>query len=58
MKSVGEVYHIGRTFWKPSKGRQSLENNRMGLGADMKEWIRTADILERLENPSEDRIFA
>jgi carbamoyl-phosphate synthase large subunit len=29
----------------------------MGLGADMKEWIKTSDILERLEKASEDRIF-
>ncbi|MCB9296126.1 MAG: carbamoyl-phosphate synthase large subunit [Lewinellaceae bacterium] len=58
MKSVGEVMAIGRTFPEAlQKACQSLENNRMGLGADMKEWIRTADILERLENPSEDRIF-
>ncbi len=58
MKSVGEVMAIGRTFLEAlQKACQSLENNRMGLGADMKEWIRTADILERLENPSEDRIF-
>ena len=58
MKSVGEVMAIGRNFLEAlQKACQSLENNRMGLGADMKEWIRTADILERLENPSEDRIF-
>ncbi|MCO6479761.1 MAG: carbamoyl-phosphate synthase large subunit [Phaeodactylibacter sp.] len=58
MKSVGEVMAIGRTFMEAlQKACQSLENNRMGLGADMKEWIRTADILERLEKPSEDRIF-
>ena len=58
MKSVGEVMAIGRNFLEAlQKACQSLENNRMGLGADMKEWIRTADILERLEKPSEDRIF-
>jgi len=58
MKSVGEVMSIGRTFLEAlQKACQSLENNRMGLGADKKEWIRTADILERLEKPSEDRIF-
>ncbi len=58
MKSVGEVMAIGRNFLEAlQKACQSLENNRMGLGADMKEWIKTADILERLENPSEDRIF-
>ena len=58
MKSVGEVMGIGRNFLEAlQKACQSLENNRMGLGADMKEWIRTADILERLEKASEDRIF-
>jgi carbamoyl-phosphate synthase large subunit len=58
MKSVGEVMAIGRNFLEAlQKACQSLENNRMGLGADMKEWIKTADILERLEHPSEDRIF-
>lgn len=58
MKSVGEVMGIGRSFLEAlQKAIQSLENNRMGLGADMKEWIRTADILERLEKASEDRIF-
>ncbi len=58
MKSVGEVMAIGRNFLEAlQKACQSLENNRMGLGADMKEWIRTADILERLEQASDDRIF-
>ena len=58
MKSVGEVMGIGRNFQEAlQKACQSLENNRMGLGADMKEWIRTSDILERLEKASEDRIF-
>lgn len=58
MKSVGEVMGIGRNFKEAlQKACQSLENNRMGLGADMKEWIRTQDILERLTKVSEDRIF-
>ncbi|MEN0006685.1 MAG: carbamoyl-phosphate synthase large subunit [Bacteroidota bacterium] len=58
MKSVGEVMAIGRSFLEAlQKACQSLENNRMGLGADMKEWIKTADILERLEKASDDRIF-
>ncbi len=58
MKSVGEVMAIGRNFKEAiQKACQSLENNRMGLGADKKEWIRTQDILERLSNASEDRIF-
>ncbi len=58
MKSVGEVMAIGRNFLEAlQKACQSLENNRMGLGADMKEWVRTEDILERLEHAQEDRIF-
>ncbi len=58
MKSVGEVMAIGRNFLEAlQKACQSQENNRMGLGADKKEWIRTADILERLEVVSDDRIY-
>ncbi|MFT4758553.1 MAG: carbamoyl-phosphate synthase large subunit [Paraglaciecola sp.] len=58
MKSVGEVMAIGRTFLEAlQKACQSLEDNRMGLGADRKEWIRTDDILRRLEEASDDRIF-
>ena len=58
MKSVGEVMAIGRTFQEAlQKACQSLENNRTGLGADMKEWIRTSDIMERLEIVGDDRIF-
>jgi len=58
MKSVGEVMAIGRNFLEAlQKACQSLENNRMGLGADKKEWIRTSDVLERLEKVSDDRIF-
>ena len=58
MKSVGEVMAIGRTFQEAlQKACQSLENNRTGLGADMKEWISTNDIMERLETAGDDRIF-
>jgi carbamoyl-phosphate synthase large subunit len=58
MKSVGEVMAIGRSFNEAlQKACQSQENNRMGLGADRKEWIRTDDILERLELVSDDRIY-
>lgn len=58
MKSVGEVMAIGRNFLEAlQKACQSQENNRFGLGADKKEWIRTQDILERLENASDDRIY-
>lgn len=58
MKSVGEVMAIGRNFLEAlQKACQSLENGRSGLGADIKEWIRTEDILERLEKVSDDRLF-
>ena len=58
MKSVGEVMSIGRTFLEAlQKACQSQENNRAGLGADKKEWIRTEDILKRLEKASDDRIY-
>jgi carbamoyl-phosphate synthase large subunit len=58
MKSVGEVMAIARSFNEAlQKACQSQENNRMGLGADKKEWIRTEDILERLEKASDDRIY-
>ncbi|MDF1695148.1 MAG: carbamoyl-phosphate synthase large subunit [Saprospiraceae bacterium] len=58
MKSVGEVMAIGRNFLEAlQKACQSQENNRSGLGADKKEWIRTEDILARLEAASDDRIY-
>ena len=58
MKSVGEVMAIGRTFNEAlQKACQSQENNRTGLGADRKEWLRTDDIMERLEKVSDDRIY-
>ncbi|MCO5230703.1 MAG: carbamoyl-phosphate synthase large subunit [Chitinophagales bacterium] len=58
MKSVGEVMGIGRTFNEAlQKACQSLENNKIGLGADGKSWTRTQDILDSLERPSWDRIF-
>lgn len=58
MKSVGEVMSIGRNFLEAlQKACQSQENGRAGLGADKKEWIRTEDILTRLEKASDDRIY-
>ncbi len=58
MKSVGEVMAIGRTFNEAlQKACQSQENSRNGLGADKKEWMRTEDILERLEKVYDDRIY-
>ncbi|MCB9345825.1 MAG: carbamoyl-phosphate synthase large subunit [Saprospiraceae bacterium] len=58
MKSVGEVMAIGRSFNEAmQKACQSQENGRAGLGADKKEWMKTEDILERLEQVSDDRIY-
>ena len=58
MKSVGEVMAIGRSFNEAlQKACQSQENDRHGLGADKKEWLNTQDILERLEQVSDDRIY-
>ena len=58
MKSVGEVMGIGRNFKEAvQKACQSLENNKIGLGADGKSWTRTQDILDGLEKPSWDRLF-
>jgi carbamoyl-phosphate synthase large subunit len=58
MKSVGEVMAIGRNFLEAmQKACQSQENGRAGLGADKKEWLKTDDILTRLERASDDRIY-
>ena len=58
MKSVGEVMGIGRNFTEAlQKACQSLENGKVGLGADGKNWTKTQDILDSLNHPSWDRIF-
>ena len=58
MKSVGEVMAIGRSFPEAlQKACQSLENNKIGLGADGKKWRKAEDILVELKNPSWDRVF-
>ncbi len=58
MKSVGEVMGIGRNFKEAlQKACQSLESNRLGLGADRKEWIRTEDVLANLATPNDQRVF-
>ncbi len=58
MKSVGEAMGIGRNFLEAlQKACQSLENNRMGLGADGKEWRQLEGVIEGLEKPSWDRLF-
>ncbi|MEN8138330.1 MAG: carbamoyl-phosphate synthase large subunit [Bacteroidota bacterium] len=59
MKSVGEVMAIGRSFQEAlQKATQSLEISRNGLGADGKGSTRQDVIIEKLENPSWDRVFA
>jgi len=58
MKAVGEVMAIGRSFNEAmQKACQSLETNHLGLGADGIHWVKTDDILDRIANPTWDRIF-
>jgi carbamoyl-phosphate synthase large subunit len=58
MKSVGEAMGIGRSFAEAlQKACQSLEINRLGLGADGKGWNRVDDIVSNIEHPSWDRLF-
>jgi len=58
MKSVGEVMGIGRSFIESlQKACQSLENNKIGLGADGNRIMRTEEILDGLKNPSWNRLF-
>ncbi|MBW7845086.1 MAG: carbamoyl-phosphate synthase large subunit [Bacteroidia bacterium] len=59
MKSVGEVMGIGRTFIEAlQKACQSLEIKRNGLGADGYQSRNLEEIVEKLKNPSWDRLFA
>ena len=58
MKSVGEVMGIGRCFAEAlHKATQSLEIKRNGLGADGKGYSDYDTIIEKLKNPSWDRVF-
>ncbi|GAA4803866.1 carbamoyl-phosphate synthase large subunit [Olivibacter ginsenosidimutans] len=58
MKSVGEVMAIGRTFIEAlQKACQSLETNRLGLGADGRQVRNLEAIMQGLEHPSSDRLF-
>ncbi len=58
MKSVGEVMGIGRSFNEAlQKACQSLETNRLGLGADGKQNRNLDEIMHALEHPSWDRLF-
>jgi carbamoyl-phosphate synthase large subunit len=59
MKAVGEVMGIGRSFTEAfQKAVQSLEIKRNGLGADGFQQRKLEDIVEKLKNPSWDRMFA
>ncbi|MCB0458412.1 MAG: carbamoyl-phosphate synthase large subunit [Flavobacteriaceae bacterium] len=58
MKSVGEVMGIGRSFQEAlHKATQSLEIKRNGLGADGKGLKDYNKIIDKLKNPSWDRVF-
>lgn len=58
MKSVGEVMGIGRSFQEAlHKATQSLEIKRNGLGADGKGLKNYEQIIDKLTNPSWDRVF-
>ncbi|MBA4302868.1 MAG: carbamoyl-phosphate synthase large subunit [Sphingobacteriaceae bacterium] len=58
MKSVGEVMGIGRSFNEAlQKACQSLEINRLGIGADGKEERNLDKLMHSLENASWDRLF-
>ncbi|PDW01503.1 carbamoyl-phosphate synthase large subunit [Candidatus Viridilinea mediisalina] len=58
MKSVGEVMAIGRTFPEAfQKAWRSLEQGRMGWGADGKDQINPERLHERLITPTPERMF-
>ncbi|MFK5891132.1 MAG: carbamoyl-phosphate synthase large subunit [Flavobacteriaceae bacterium] len=58
MKSVGEVMGIGRSFQEAlHKATQSLEIKRNGIGADGKGYKDYDTIINKLINPSWDRVF-
>ena len=62
MQSVGEAMAIGRTFTESlQKGLRSLEQRRLGLGADPAEAnlasMSDAELLDRCAVPTPERIF-
>ncbi|WP_129671017.1 carbamoyl-phosphate synthase large subunit [Candidatus Chloroploca sp. Khr17] len=58
MKSVGEVMAIGRTFAEAfQKAWRSLEQGRLGWGADGKDQINPERLRERLITPNPERYF-
>jgi carbamoyl-phosphate synthase large subunit len=59
MKSVGEAMAMGRTFTEAlQKALRSLENGRMGWGADGGPQIPAERLRELLITPTPQRIFA
>ncbi|MDZ4064681.1 MAG: carbamoyl-phosphate synthase large subunit, partial [Coriobacteriia bacterium] len=58
MKSVGEAMAIGRTFEEAlGKAMRSLENGRLGLGADGRDSFDEHKFDVRLATPTEKRIY-
>ncbi len=58
MKAVGEIMAIGRTFEEAfGKAMRSLENGRLGLGADGKDSFDEGDFEECVARPAENRVF-
>jgi len=58
MKAVGEVMGIGRNFLEAlQKACQSLENGRIGLHSPNREETGIDEVLKKLEDVSDDRIF-
>ncbi|MCE5191872.1 MAG: carbamoyl-phosphate synthase large subunit, partial [Actinomycetia bacterium] len=58
MKSVGEAMAIGRTFSEAlGKAFRSLENGRLGLGADGKDVFDEVKFDRGLTVPNENRMF-
>ena len=58
MKSVGEAMAIGRTFEEAlGKAMRSLENGRLGLGADGKDAFEEHKFDEFLAVPNEARLY-
>lgn len=59
MKSVGEAMAMGRTFTEAlQKALRSLENGRMGWGADGSQAVAQERLRELLITPTPQRIFA
>ncbi len=58
MKSVGETMAIGRNFKEAlQKGLRGLEIGRAGLGAEGRDDLDEALLLNRLKSPTPERVF-